>query len=1009
MLNLPRIIRQEDGSRDMCVRVFNDIDANNDGVITLQKFHKYFKNMNGRSTDQGDHPSVTENIREKTVRRQLTHEKSPPPPHQEDMSDMSPPCDEPAAVPSPAVDEPSIIAEEYSEANDISMVSSQAPQEPYQEDEYGAECIDNVLHANQLRLVTLSSLTRILDNVGQDRKLKYLHTINLSNNYINEIDTSILNSLALPRLKTLDLSSNTIAKISGKGFPATLQSLNLSQNKLKKISGLGMCLKLTELNAANNRIKIVDGLPPSLHALNLANNLIEGDFNLRILSICTHLSSVHLVGNPIAKESSKCRIRMLSLLPELREYDGAIIPKPRKVELPSEEWQHRRKEEVAVDRKAQQLADEQRSRLYLYQMQWREKHRRSMLTAYETMAKRSNKKKLSAEELERLTSRLCKTTTTASANHIVSPPPPPPASPKRKVVVRARRDTSSNKSDVAEEHRQETREEWCDRHNALLTMSQANIITLYDGLIDYSQRITDSEAGPTQEDTDYLAGLMDQCFHEISALIATLSIAHLPGSDASTHDEAQLESDIYHCHRVLKYVSDALSRRMSLGELIQTLQGVCPEMRGAVDWSSVAKKCYREENASPVEENASPVKDIGVPVTGLNVPKGVVPSKSTEQLYQHQDSFEEKSAVQQPHIPDLSMSSLPDVSLQAMQRAPESHKREFIADDISSINSARDSKVPRHPRDSDASKHSTNGLMDPDEVFRRMENLKGRMMTRASATPSVVSQQDRMSEISTASVDEAKERRPSYSSTGKVDTDDGAPVVSSSAPQAAPVSTAVSSSMISPSPTLPPVPPASDSLPMTGEDSVARLLAKLRDISQDTSAKEPKSIMDETNLSLTPEKVSEQAPAPPIELSSPALITMAEKTTPLTQSSAPAPRGVDDNVILKDRSQDANEVDNDPSPSQQHARELSFSYSCDSEAGFSLPVGVKGGKTSKSQPYLPGRPPAATLQYSPPIDTQSLVSDSPRDSEATTDSRQKKKGFFSTVKRSLSFRKKPSL
>ena len=39
--HLPQVIKQEDGSRDDCVRLFNDIDADNTGIVDLAKFTAY--------------------------------------------------------------------------------------------------------------------------------------------------------------------------------------------------------------------------------------------------------------------------------------------------------------------------------------------------------------------------------------------------------------------------------------------------------------------------------------------------------------------------------------------------------------------------------------------------------------------------------------------------------------------------------------------------------------------------------------------------------------------------------------------------------------------------------------------------------------------------------------------------------------------------------------------------------------------------------------------------------
>jgi hypothetical protein len=45
-LSLPRFIKQEDGSRDQCVRAFNDMDEDNSGVIDRRKFLMYLDRLN---------------------------------------------------------------------------------------------------------------------------------------------------------------------------------------------------------------------------------------------------------------------------------------------------------------------------------------------------------------------------------------------------------------------------------------------------------------------------------------------------------------------------------------------------------------------------------------------------------------------------------------------------------------------------------------------------------------------------------------------------------------------------------------------------------------------------------------------------------------------------------------------------------------------------------------------------------------------------------------------------
>jgi type I site-specific restriction endonuclease len=44
-LDLPRMIRQEDGTRDRCVLVFNEMDYNSSGRIDISKFTRYLDKL----------------------------------------------------------------------------------------------------------------------------------------------------------------------------------------------------------------------------------------------------------------------------------------------------------------------------------------------------------------------------------------------------------------------------------------------------------------------------------------------------------------------------------------------------------------------------------------------------------------------------------------------------------------------------------------------------------------------------------------------------------------------------------------------------------------------------------------------------------------------------------------------------------------------------------------------------------------------------------------------------
>ena len=154
----------------------------------------------------------------------------------------------------------------------------------------------------------------------------------MTHNNITTLKTVQLRPLS--NLLHLDLSFNSIECIEGE-FPSQLEVLKLQRNQLRKVSGLLLCPSLRVLDLSHNKIKNIDGLPTSLECLDLGYNLIAGEVNLRILSLCQQITSISIDGNPVMDRLQKtCKARLLSLLPKLREVNHTVLPRARK--LPKE-------------------------------------------------------------------------------------------------------------------------------------------------------------------------------------------------------------------------------------------------------------------------------------------------------------------------------------------------------------------------------------------------------------------------------------------------------------------------------------------------------------------------------------------------------------------------------------------------------------------------------------------------------------------------------------------------
>jgi hypothetical protein len=162
-------------------------------------------------------------------------------------------------------------------------------------------------------------------------ELSHIHTLNLSHNNITILDNSIYNTI-LPNLTTLDISFNLIDTIINE-FPKKLKILKLQRNNINKISYniLLQCTQLEYLDISHNNIRSMNhiSLPVNkLEYLDISyNQLINGDMNLRMISLCNKLITIIINPNPFIKTNVNYKVRIMSLLPNVSVIDSHIVHK----------------------------------------------------------------------------------------------------------------------------------------------------------------------------------------------------------------------------------------------------------------------------------------------------------------------------------------------------------------------------------------------------------------------------------------------------------------------------------------------------------------------------------------------------------------------------------------------------------------------------------------------------------------------------------------------------------
>ncbi len=271
---------------------------------------------------------------------------------------------------------------------------------------------------------------RIPETIPQ-KNYSLIRKLNLSDNRILKIDFSVFKEVT--NLLDLTLARNAIMKISGI-LPKGLQRLDMSYNRLQEVKCLACCLSLRDLYLSNNEIDSLDGLPSSsLERIDLTNNALSGKFTLRILAVCDKLASVSMDGNPITRSFSSWKSRLSSYLPRLVEIDGERRIGRKKFVPLDENFALLGTEVFRVSMSEQDRNDRRKSLVFDEKL---EKHRLKAIAKQNAEAEALEKiakpvKKLSAEEVSRVSRRL--SVSKMSFQHgleqsSTSPPPAPETS-----------------------------------------------------------------------------------------------------------------------------------------------------------------------------------------------------------------------------------------------------------------------------------------------------------------------------------------------------------------------------------------------------------------------------------------------------------------------------------------------------------------------------------------------------------------------------------------------------
>ena len=162
------------------------------------------------------------------------------------------------------------------------------------------ECDCTIFKLNHNQISNLSNLDIFANLTG-------MRVLNLSNNYITELNRKHFTNKKLYELNTIDLSYNNITEISGNVFEkfVSIRLINLSHNVIRKIgfSAFGTLPTLLDLDLSYNEIKeISNGGVSSL--LSVKTIILNNNQLVKMFPISVAVNSLHLQNNQIFSISS---------------------------------------------------------------------------------------------------------------------------------------------------------------------------------------------------------------------------------------------------------------------------------------------------------------------------------------------------------------------------------------------------------------------------------------------------------------------------------------------------------------------------------------------------------------------------------------------------------------------------------------------------------------------------------------------------------------------------------
>lgn len=128
-----------------------------------------------------------------------------------------------------------------------------------------------------------------------------------------------------PLLTSLTLEGSALNTLRELGCMMTsLRFLNVSRCGLRNLDGTSGLCSVTHLLANNNRIEYLDPCSylEELEELSVQGNRIQTTYNLRCLSLCPKLRTVHLNGNPIEEENQNLDELAKRIIPHLIFING---------------------------------------------------------------------------------------------------------------------------------------------------------------------------------------------------------------------------------------------------------------------------------------------------------------------------------------------------------------------------------------------------------------------------------------------------------------------------------------------------------------------------------------------------------------------------------------------------------------------------------------------------------------------------------------------------------------